>query len=274
MHACIVFMLFFLLQGCSDEPEKLQASLNAKGEYIYRLHNEFFFSLPAPEPKLIEPYAWESYHGSLPKVTKEYFRCKGSPLNPVRTANVKEETVRYQDCSGSDKHSLPLKDGKEFIYPVLLDLLNYLQNKTGKRVVITCGHRCPEHNTYSDPTPQNRYSKHMIGAEAAFYVQGLEDKPEQIVNLIIRYYQEAPKYQAMKEYTEFKRYEKMEKTDVQTPPWYNKEIFIKLYKKKEGRDFDNRHPYPYLRVQVRYDWDRKEKVVFDWKQANKNYLRK
>ena len=31
-----------------------------------------------------------------------------------------------------------------------------------------------------------------------------------------------------------------------TIPWFNKEIFIKLYRKSEGRDGDNRHPYPYL----------------------------
>ena len=32
--------------------------------------------------------------------------------------------------------------------------------------------------------------------------------------------------------------------NVLIPPWYNKEILIKLFKKNEGRDLDNRHPYP------------------------------
>ena len=44
-------------------------------------------------------------------------------------------------------------------------------------------------------------------------------------------------------------------------PWQNKEILIKLYQKDEGRDLDNRHPHPYISIQVRYDRDRGEPVV-------------
>src|SRR5690606_2499225 len=132
------------------------------------------------------------------------------------------QTERFYDCNGSEKHSLPLRDKKEFVYPILIDLLNYLQMKTEKRVVITCGHRCPDHNTYSDQSSSNRYSKHMIGAEVSFYIQGMEEEPEVILDLIQEYYKSDKSYANKKEWIEFKTYEK-EDTNVSTPPIYNKE---------------------------------------------------
>ncbi len=217
----------------------------------------------------VEPplYFWEtSQKGALPKITKEYFRCKGNPLNPVRIEEVRGEKVRYFDCGGSDKHSLCLRDQKEWIFPILPEVLNYIQQKTGRRVVITSGYRCPEHNAYVDPHPSNQTSKHMIGAEVDFYVQGMEHKPEEVVKLIIGYYKD------QKEYQEFKRYEKPD-AQVSTQPWMNKELFIKIYKATEGRNFDNRHPYPYIALQVRYDRDKKERVVYSWDSSFRGYLR-
>lgn len=240
--------------------------VQAHGEYIYRLHDEKFPSPPPPEQKDVESYPWDkTLVANLPKLTKEYFRCKGSALNPPKT--LEKSGDKHLDCGGTEKHSLPLRNGKEFIYPILIDVLNYIQLKTGKRVVITSGHRCPEHNTYVDSSPANQYSKHLMGAEVSFYVQGLEEHPEASIKLIQEY------YKGQKEYEEFKRYEKPD-TDVSTQPWYNKELFVKLYTRKEGRDFDNRHPYPYISLQVRYDRDLKEKVMFSWDKAHKNYYRK
>lgn len=263
--------LALLFPSCSkSEREKV-----VQGEYLYRLHDEYLFIPETPSKRVLEPYAWEmGKTGNLPKITKEYFRCRGSSLNPPRTITQDSgETQRIQDCGGSDKHSLPLKEGKEFVYPILVELLNDIQAKTGKRVVITCGHRCPDHNSYADPTPAARFSKHMVGAEVSFYVQGLEERPEAVVSLIQEYYKNNPLYAGHKEYIEFKRYDKGD-TDVATPPWFNKEIFIKLYKKKEGRDFDNRHPFPFISIQVRYDRDLNEKVTYSWEKATRNYLRK
>lgn len=274
-----VLSLFFILtcSGCSSSSEEADAErlrqYNQKGEYIYRKHNETLFAPPPPERIPPVTYSWDKGHTSLyPKISKEFFRCKGSQLNPCHIVQRKEEISRYYDCGGAEKHSMPLRDGKEFIYPILIDLVNYVQSKTGKRVVITCGHRCPEHNTYSDPSPDNQYSKHMIGAEVAFYVQGMEEKPEIVIKYIQDFYKETPRYKGQKEYEDFQSYEK-DKTDISTPPWFNKEIFIKLYKKKEGRNFDNRHPYPYISIQVRYDRDLNEKVIYTWDKANRNYLR-
>ncbi len=269
--------MVIILCGCSglehSEYEKVRRN-NAKGEFVYRHHNEYLYPIQTPERQTREKYPWEkSYAGNFAKITKDYFRCKGSSSNPARydEKDVEKKNTLF-DCGGSQKHSLPIKNDKEFIYPVLIDILNYIQEKTQKKVVITCGYRCPIHNTYADNSPFNQVSKHMLGAEVDFYVQGMEYKPEEVVKLIIKFYQNNPSYANKNEYVTFKRYEKSD-TNVSVKPWMNQEILIKLFNKQEGRDFDNRHPYPYLSIQVRQDKATNEKVTYSWPKAFNGYKR-
>ncbi len=271
----LILVLSLLYTGCSsaDETHNTTRLRNQQGEYIYRKYNENSFSLAPPAKNTPKTYPWDKEQsGNYPLITKEFFRCKGSSLNPCHVVQKQTEILHCYDCGGVDKHSLPLRDGKEFIYPILIELLNHIQATTGKRVVITSGHRCPEHNTYNNADKENQYSKHMIGAEVAFYVQGLEDKPETIVNIIQNFYKTNPRYKGKKDYEVFRRYEKQD-TNVSTPPWHNKEIFVKLFAKKEGRDFDNRHPYAYISIQVRYDRDLNQNVNYSWDKAFRNYHR-
>ena len=160
--------------------------------------------------------------------------------------------------------------GQQGVYPVLIDLLNHVQKRTGKRVIITSGHRCPAHNTYVDPSKENGFSKHQIGAEVDFYVQDMEKRPMEVIQIIMDYYKTHPQYKGQKDYEEFLRYDKPD-VRITTKPWFNKEIFIKYQSSSEGRNGDNRHPYPYISLQVRYDRDAKERVVYDWKRANLGY---
>lgn len=266
------FLSLPLIVSCSNEKPKFQSKL--KADPIQRKQDDHKFELTYAPVLERSHYPWESQDCThFPRITKEFFRCKGSSLNPVKiTIGQKGEIDRHYDCGGTSRHSLPLKDQKEYIYPILIDILNYLQVKTGKRAVITSGHRCPVHNTYVDDSVDNRYSKHMIGAEVAFYIQGLEHEPDSIVQMILDYYKSQPKYQGLAPFQEFERYDNA-KTNVSTAPWLNKEIFIKLYKSEEGRNFDNRHPYPYISLQVRYDWDTEERVPFSIDAAHRNYLR-
>lgn len=260
------------LGGCSNSsPSSFHPS--SRGEYVFRHHDQSLMQIE-PMAFLKKPcYPWEEDRNCCyPKITKDFFRCQGCSLNPVHLVSGEKEMVRYYDCGGPQKHSLPLRENKEFIYPILIDLLNDIQVKTNKRVVVTCGHCCPDHNMYLDSKLANRYSKHMLGAEVDFYVQGMEQQPEKVIELILAYYRDQPKYKGLVEFEEFKRYEKGE-TNVKLPPWYNKEIFVKLFKKDEGRDFDNRHPYSYISIQVRYDWDLKEQVIYSWDKAFRNFHR-
>lgn len=266
--ACSVVSLI----GCSSNNSSTPVAA-PRGEYLYRHHNEELFLVDPMLSVKREAYPWQEDKGCVhPKITKEFFRCKGSGSNPIKIVQKGSEILGYFDCGGSQRHGLPLNNQKEFIYPILIDLLNYVQMKTGKKVVITCGHCCPEHNMYLDASPSNQASKHLIGAEVDFYVQGMEYNPEAIVELLQVYYKEQPKYKDLKDYTIFKRYEG-ECTNVSIVPWYNKEIFVKLVKKWEGRDYDNQHPYAYITIQVRHDWDLQERVNYTWEKAFRNFHR-
>lgn len=260
----IVFVTLFF-PSCNQREKKMKQE-NLKAEYIFRRAEDVLFIPEAPLPNEPMSYSWQDrYDDTLPKITKDFFRCKGDPLNPVITQKREgKEALYYRDCIGSDRHSLPLKNDKEFIYPCLIEILNYLQQKTHKRVVITSGHRCPQHNSYCDFSPANWSSKHMIGAEVSFFIEGMENDPNAIVELIQLYYKEN-----FNNLASFSRYEQGSLT---TRPWFNKEIFIKLYLPHEGRNCDNRHSHPYLSIQVRWDRELNTSIQFDSKQAQ-NYLR-
>ncbi len=222
-------------------------------------------TLVAVDPVYREPpqYPWEErFLETNPRISIEFFRCKGNRSHPIRG----EGTEKHADCGGDRAHGLPLLDNKEFVYPVLVDLLNWVQQKAEKKVVVTCGHCCPTHNTYLDPSPDNATSKHQIAAEVDFYVKGLEGDPQKVVDLLLAYYADKP------EMGKFERYTKGE-TNVRVQPWSNKEVFIKLFHADEGRDLDNSHGYPYISIQVRWDRDKNERVVYNWNTA-RQYLRR
>ena len=268
-------MVLLLLASCSSMEQSQKKEIRQKNERKDRVHR-LSHEVQYPETKLLsqvrDPYHWEtSYTGIHPQIARESFRCKGSGNNPTK---VKEQysVLVLKDCEGVHNHSLPTRGKKEFIYPILVDLLNYIQIKTGRPVEITCGHRCPAHHAYSDSSLYNASSKHMIGAEVDFYVKGMEDKPQEISALIMQYYKEQECYKGLPEYEKFSRLESV-KVDVVTLPWYNKEVLIKTYQKGEGRDFDNLHPYPYLSLQVRFDRERNEKVSYSWEKAFNGYMR-
>ncbi len=243
-----------------------------RGEYISRLHDEYM-QVPLPEKKVLLPYPWKRKSvGNYPQITKRHFSCKGMCTNSDKLVQQSGETLYLQDCGGCEQHSLPLRNQKEFIYPILINLLNYVQAREKKQVFITSGHRCPEHNRYNDPSTKSQYSKHMIGAEVSFYVQGRENNAESIVTLLQEYFLKNPDYHDLPEYKEFQRWEKPN-LDTSTFPWYNKEVFIKLYKASEGRNCDNDHPYPYISIQVRYDRSTKERISYSWESAFRNYWR-
>lgn len=258
------------LSSCSrleqSEREKIRRR-NSKAEAIYRNHDDVLYPLTTPAHAPRSLYPWEA-EANLPRITKEYFRCKGNPVNPPIVLSSDAEPIL--DCEGSGRHGLPIIGNKEGVYPILIDLLNYIQKKTGKRVVVTCGHRCPAHNFYSEPTKENRMSKHQIGAEVDFYVQGMEDRPLEIAGLLMQYYQETPIYKSDRECLEFKHYSQAASA---VQPWMNKEIFIRVNEKDEGRDGDNRHPHAYLTIQVRFDKERRERVIYEWAKAHLGYPR-
>ena len=269
-----ILFLLFLSTGCKQsEKETSRNPAEVTCEYIIRQHDERHLAIPTPKLKAPPCYPWQkNATGKIQTITKEYFCCKGSNVNPPRLVlQGTKELERFYDCGGVEKHSLPLRSDKEFIYPILIELLNAIQAKTKKQVIITSGHRCPSHNSWVDPSPQNATSKHTIGAEVDFYVSGLENNPEEVIRIIVDFYKNNPRYAGQKGYQEFQHFEK--ETNTRKKPLYNKEIFIKQFAKDEGRNFDNRHPYPYVSIQVRFDRDRNLRVMYSWDQSQQ-FLRR
>jgi len=200
-------------------------------------------------------------------ITKEFFRCRGSSLHlPIPVISDGKVVENIFDCAGSSTHSLPIREGKEYIYPVLIEILNTIQQKTRKQVVITSGHRCPQHHRYANAKGGPNSMKHMMGGCVTFYVAGLEDKPKEILKAIFAYYKNYPVSEKEKQkYTEFSRSDPT--NDTTTAPWYNKEIMIKFYKSNEGRDGDNAHPFPYFSIQVRFDREKNASLLFRQNEA-------
>ncbi len=265
MLKLFLYPLLFTLIACSsaeDSERNLLRKGNRTGSGVFRANDERV--LKPTKLSFIEPpkYPWRK---SKQVITKEHFRCKGSVLNPSFTLG--DRTIK--DCHGGYQHSLPLQNGKEFIYPVLVDTLNYIQEKTGKKITIISGHRCPMHNEYIDTSSYNASSKHTIGAEVAFYVQDPDLPSEEIVTIIIDKYKDDIEGKA---YQEFSRYIKPD-TNVSTQPWFNKEIFIKIFNKTEGRNKETSENLPYISIQVRYNREENKNVSYSWDLANQNYYR-
>lgn len=270
MKICFLFLCFFL--SCSRFEKSVREKIakeNEKIDPIVRKEKDLNYQIFDPMHSPRASYPWEAQM-HLPRITKEFFRCKGKAIHPL--LKVENEEDPLMDCDGVSRHGLPIIHGREGVYPLLVDLLNYIQMKTGRRVIITCGHRCPIHNRYADPSKENRVSKHQIGAEVDFYVQGMEDRPLEVVGLAMQFFKEVAPYSEDPSKYEFKPYMK---NDVATKirPWLNKELYIKVFSADEGRDFDNSHPYPYICFQVRYDAHKKESVLYSWERANLGYPR-
>jgi hypothetical protein len=255
--------------GCSSMEKSHKRRIREANETSawIRLAENAYDNIPPPQKNYAVSYPWdERFNGSQATITKEFFRCKGSKLNPPIILSDSETLF---DCDGAKEHSLPIHEGEEFIYPALIDLLNYIQKQTHCRVHITAGHRCPKHTRYLNSSPKAQYSKHQIGAEVAFYVVGLESSPEKVLEVIKDYYKSNPKFSTDAKYTKFVRYEK-EDTDVTTQPWYNHEIYVKLYKPTEGRDLDQNHSYSYFSIQLRHNRATGKRVLYTWDAAHKS----
>jgi len=205
----------------------------------------------------VPQYPWNDSTSSLQVVTKEFFRCKGSSLNPphIIYENGKEKD-RTWDCGGVERHGLPVRNGEEYVYPALLEILNFIQTSLKKPVIITSGHRCPSHEQYVGSTS----SKHLIAAAVSFMVEGHETRPERVVREIVRYYEVNPLFAGIKF------------TQTETG-WKNKEVFFRVYTPTDGRNLDNRHPFPYIELEVRFDRQLSKPVTFSWGEAQ-TYLRK
>ncbi|MGC9366642.1 MAG: D-Ala-D-Ala carboxypeptidase family metallohydrolase [bacterium] len=199
----------------------------------------------------------------IPDLTPDDFRCKGdSAVHPVCRWNNHE----YCDCRGG---GLP----QAGIDPQLLNLLNELQRRFNKPVIVNSGYRCPQHNSYiaaelynwtddcgnpGNPYEVSTQSRHMMGAAADFYVQDYELNPVEVIDTILSIQglnQQSPEVRIY--WVNQKKRDGSYSTDYyhyraySTPQWW-----IHPYAPQEGRDLDNRHySGVYIHIHHRVNFD-------------------
>ncbi len=126
----------------------------------------------------------------LSQINAEDFRCKGdSILNPP----LEWKGRIYFDGDGG---TLPERG----IDQDLIELLNSIQSEAQEELVILSGYRSAKHNSYiaaelynyvdergdsGNPYEVSMTSKHIMGAAADFYVVGFEDRPEDLLRIIL-----------------------------------------------------------------------------------------
>ena len=108
---------------------------------------------------------------------------------------------------------------EEEVHPLLITLLNEIQEKAASNVVITA---------------------HRGGKSVDFYVARFEDKPLQVVEWLMHHYNKKI----------FKRASKNPES-LRHPGWVGGDLVIRIHEKDEGRTPENRHPYPYITLECR-----------------------
>lgn len=257
-----IYKFFFILPlpiaflSCSgieqSEMQKIK-KLQAHKEKVTPLEMQSPLMSFEHKKRVLKPYFWEkTIDGNIPKVTKEFFRCKGSITNPLAKVKSGQSVVFQFDCRGIDDHSLPLRDGKEFVYPALIDILNDIQQQAKSKVIITSGHRCPLHDAYVLGFRSN--SKHQIAAEVDFFVEGYKNSPEKIITMLNSYYKK----------TSFGPLRK-----IGEKVFENSEVICRIVYDREKLIFDNKISHPYLTLELKYDRASQSKVVYNWNAAHK-----
>ncbi|MBN1620466.1 hypothetical protein JW890_07065 [candidate division WOR-3 bacterium] len=127
---------------------------------------------------------------SFSQITAEDFICKGdSILNPPFE-------WRGRIYFDGDRGTLPARG----IDNDLIELLNSIQSEAQGKLVILSGYRSSRHNSYlaaelynyvdergdsGNPYEVSMTSKHIMGAAADFYVTGFEERPDELLRIIL-----------------------------------------------------------------------------------------
>ena len=233
---------------------------------IMRSNQDVEFPLLPPWENEERLYPWDQEQGTVfSTITKENFRCKGGTHHRLRKLVGANQQVHYiEDCQGGGEHPLPLQEGKEFIYPVLIDLLNHLQKALQARVVITSGHRCPQHQLYISPKCHQAHSKHLIGYAVDFIFDRKSLDVKKTLHAMQKFY--AKNNHGLED---IQFYTLHSDFSVQSHPisFGNQEIRVTFFPADTLIDGDNTHAEPFARIEVLYDRFRKQKVFCSWEKA-------
>jgi hypothetical protein len=119
-------------------------------------------------------------HATWQTLTRDHFRCKGKG---ARAPLALEDGNYLFDCWGFE-HGLPWIQEKEFVEPLLLRVLNAIQQELQTSVLILSGHRCPAHHRFITHGKGSPSDRHLIAAAADFQVRGFEKTPLMVVSTV------------------------------------------------------------------------------------------
>ena len=154
--------LLILTTGCQEPPSEKKHSFET---YL----SEDEITTPIKKKKTGKAtnrpsYPWDPMLSNTPRINKYHFCCRGSIEHPV----YQTDKGWFSDCAGGQVHSLPLREDEEWISPVLIVLLNDLQDYFQTTAQVQCGHCCPIHYRYRIEKGERAVRRHMIGAAVDF----------------------------------------------------------------------------------------------------------
>ncbi|WP_194844192.1 hypothetical protein [Candidatus Clavichlamydia salmonicola] len=134
------------------------------------------------------PFCDDQLYRRSPLITQNSFMCKGSLNNP----SLPHSQNHLQDCQGGEAHGFPQHNGKEYINPELILLLNHIRSILQTAVTIIAGHQCQKHFEYSQNVSANL--PHIFGSAVIFSIDKPSVTPEQICQTIKTFYNSSPDF--------------------------------------------------------------------------------
>lgn len=137
-----------------------------------------------------------------------------------------------RDCHKGRRPAIPMASA-------ILRLMEKLRCRVGDKVVVTSGYRSPAHNAYlwawvaarrPGRNSVSRRSRHTGGGAVDFYVKGYSHpRLIKLARMLKQWAGKLPK-----------------------PLRGSREsIWVRVYRKEEGREPDNLHPFPYIHLELR-----------------------
>lgn len=201
-------------------------------------------------------YPWEiSLPCGIESITINDFRCKGSVSHKKKASKGRSTSVYIMDCN-SESHSLPLRGGKEYVFPVLIDMCNYVQQELKSCVKIAAGHRCDAHSRYQLASLRNVGSRHRACALVTLYVENCSDTPEKVVDSIASFLAS----DCYKRDNIFKTSCKYIHQGTKNARLTSKEFDVGIASQEALQDSEHLSAPYYITIKVLYDYEAKSSV--------------
>lgn len=210
-----------------------------------------------PANKRVEKPSFIASQNTIPPLTPEHFRCKGSHHNPITKHTIDGKQTYFQDCDGSHTHSLPIIDGKQTVYPHLIELLNHVQDVTGRQIRVLTGHRCYIHQSYLSSEMKDLTSAYQLGAAADVCFQSSSTGLKEIIHAIMDWYE-----QTNLPGSTFN-------ANSDSNRWSNRYVQLSYH---ETTDIDTKYKGPHISITLKVDPSTGKKITYSYRKVRNNLI--